>query len=213
VRGTSGLSGCSSCGGGMGAAAVGWRMPGGYTKWDWQKYYGTPTHRQKGKGMHKARRVGSSGKGMGRYFETPAAYAAGERFDITGVDENYQAPVAGLGNANIAMLANQHKAKLQAIAKFGKDRDIAATYQRLQASGLIGADGTIKSRSAMEQLLSKPGMLAQLQQWGMEAEQKKEEHSLEEDAKTKKMWIIGITGVAVVGILFGPQIMKAISGK
>jgi hypothetical protein len=35
--------------------------------------------------------------GLGRYFETPAAAAAGEHFDITGVDANYQAPVAGVG--------------------------------------------------------------------------------------------------------------------
>jgi hypothetical protein len=35
--------------------------------------------------------------GLGRYFETPAAAAAGEHFDITGVDANYQAPVAGMG--------------------------------------------------------------------------------------------------------------------
>ena len=35
--------------------------------------------------------------GVGRYFETPQAYAAGERFDVTGVERNYQAPVAGIG--------------------------------------------------------------------------------------------------------------------
>ena len=35
--------------------------------------------------------------GVGRYFETPAAYAEGERFEIAGADGDYQAPVAGVG--------------------------------------------------------------------------------------------------------------------
>lgn len=35
--------------------------------------------------------------GMGRYFETPAAYRAGERFEIEGADGDYQAPVGGMG--------------------------------------------------------------------------------------------------------------------
>lgn len=34
--------------------------------------------------------------GLGRYFETPAAAAAGERFEIVGAEGDYQAPVAGL---------------------------------------------------------------------------------------------------------------------
>jgi len=35
--------------------------------------------------------------GIGRYFETPAAYRAGERFEIEGADGDYQAPVGGMG--------------------------------------------------------------------------------------------------------------------
>jgi hypothetical protein len=34
---------------------------------------------------------------MGRYFETPAAYAAGERFEMVGAEGDYQAPVEGVG--------------------------------------------------------------------------------------------------------------------
>jgi hypothetical protein len=45
--------------------------------------------------------------GLGRYFETPQAYEDGERFDITGVDNNYQAPVAGLG-ARVLGLTHEH---------------------------------------------------------------------------------------------------------
>lgn len=35
--------------------------------------------------------------GMGRYFETPQAYNAGERFEIQGADGDYRAPVGGVG--------------------------------------------------------------------------------------------------------------------
>mgnify|MGYP003675813608 FL=1 len=46
-------------------------------------------------------------EGVGRYFETPAAYAAGERFEVAGAEGDYQAPVAGLG-ARVLGLTHEH---------------------------------------------------------------------------------------------------------
>lgn len=68
--------------------------------------------------------------GLGRYFETPQAYDAGERFDITGVDANYQAPVAGVGRYFEDAYGIEH----------GERFDIAGANRNYQAP-LVGGVG------------------------------------------------------------------------
>jgi len=100
--------------------------------------------------------------GLGRYFETPQAYAEGERFDITGVDSNYQAPVAGVGRYfedaygiehgerfDIAGANRNYQAPLVGgvgrymldDTAFGMGRIPQTTVAQLQREGLLGVAG------------------------------------------------------------------------
>lgn len=48
-------------------------------------------------GVYRAPTSSPSLAGVGRYFETRAAASRGERFEVTGVDDNYRVPVDGVG--------------------------------------------------------------------------------------------------------------------